>query len=182
MPWRIYLPKSLIETSVEKYHSEYGHFGVSKTLKFMEYHFIWENLKRDISKVICRCKICQQAKVPNRTYTGEQMSIIPEDEYDLLAVDFYGPLPSGQFGMKYIFVVLNVFIKYVVLYTMRNATTKGVLNQLLKDYSINVSRTRRIIYDRETQFTSPTFVDSMKREGVKVIHSSVRYPEGNPVE
>ncbi|KAG5864333.1 hypothetical protein JTB14_018731 [Gonioctena quinquepunctata] len=182
MPWKIYLPKSLIETSVEKYHSQYGHFGVSKTLKFIEYHFIWENMKRDISKIIRRCNICQQAKVPNRTYTGEQMSIIPEDEYDLLAVDFYGPLPSGQFGMKYIFVVLNVFTKYVVLYTMRNATTKGVLNQLLKDYFINVSRTKRIISDRGTQFTSSTFVESMKREGVKVMHSSVRHPEGNPVE
>lgn len=55
---------------------------------------------------------------------GEFQPIIPENPNALIAVDFYGPLPTSRAGTKPIFVVKSLFSKLVTLYPIKNANTK----------------------------------------------------------
>ncbi|XP_019096023.1 PREDICTED: uncharacterized protein LOC104779116 [Camelina sativa] len=42
-----------------------GHFGIAKTLKVMQDHFHWPNMKRDVERICGRCVTCKQSKSKN---------------------------------------------------------------------------------------------------------------------
>jgi len=51
---------------------------------------------------------------------------------DLVSVDHLGPFPTGQRGMKYLFVCIDNFTKYTWIYTIRSANTKQAMNSINK--------------------------------------------------
>ena len=55
---------------------------------------------------------------------------LPERPNEILSIDFYGPLPASKGGFKYILSTIDAFSKYVVLYPLRRANTKAVINKL----------------------------------------------------
>ena len=97
-------------------------------------------------------------------------------------MDFFGPLPKSIGGVKYIFVTLDVFSKLVQLYPVRRATTEVIVNRLSKDYFSRVGKPSRILSDHGTQFTSSRWKNFVEESGIRHILSSVRHPQGNPVE
>lgn len=113
---------------------------------------------------------------------GNVHAIVPEGPNDLIACDIFGPLVPSVAGVKYIFVVLNVFTKFVRLYTLRNATAKGVVRKLENDYFPMERIPKRILSDKGTQFTSKHWDECLKKYNVQKIFCSTRYPQGNPSE
>lgn len=73
---------------------------------------------------------------------------------DLICVDFYGPLPKSIGSMEYVFVVLDMFSKYVKLYPIKKKNCETILRKLFD------------LYIPEIQ----------------VIYSSIRHPKSNPIE
>ena len=62
---RLWLPKTSIrEFVILELHSGglAGHFGRDKTIHLVEDRFFWPGLKRDVSTVVQRCRVCQLAK------------------------------------------------------------------------------------------------------------------------
>lgn len=74
---------------------------------------------------------------------------------DLVSVDFFGPLPRSTGEMEYIFVVLDIFSKYVRLYPIKRETTDTVLKKLFDSYFPEMGKPKRILSDNGTQFSSP---------------------------
>lgn len=54
--------------------------------------------------------------------------------------------------------------------------------RLLKEYLPKYGPIRRILSDRGTQFTSRLWQDTLKKENIKPIFTSVRHPQANPSE
>lgn len=175
------IPKSLVEETVQEYHSVLGHFGVFKTCRALKNDVWWTNMNKSVKKVIKRCDICQRAKSSPKT-NAEFCHIIPEGKNQLVAVDFYGPLPVSRGGVTYIFVVLDVFSKLVTCYALKRATTCAILNRLIKDYFVKHGVVWRVMNDQGTQFTAGLWRSRLAECGVTVIHTSVRHPQANPVE
>lgn len=179
--WRIFIPTNMQEELIKDYHEIYGHYGTWKCYGVITQNFIWNNIRRSIAKVIARCTLCQQAKVPNQILQAHMKSIIPQDIDDLLAIDIFGPLPSSIRGVKYILVVLNVFSKYVKLYTLRKANTKSIVNKL-NSYFNSVTKPKKILSDNATYFTGKLWKEFLQSNGITELHSSKYYPQGNPSE
>ena len=66
---------------------------------------------------------------------------------DLIAVDTHDPMPTSNFGHKYIFIVYDVFSKFITLYAMKSLTTKGCLNKITKNYVPAYGAPRAILSD-----------------------------------
>lgn len=64
----------------------------------------------------------------NIAMEGRFHHIVANKPCDLVAIDFYGPLPRSSGGVQYILLALDIFSKYVCLYPMRNATTQSALS------------------------------------------------------
>ncbi|KAK8916635.1 hypothetical protein KSP39_PZI023109 [Platanthera zijinensis] len=39
-----------------------GHFGRDKTIALVENRFLWPGLKRDVTRVVCHCRVCRTTK------------------------------------------------------------------------------------------------------------------------
>lgn len=76
----------------------------------------------------------------------------------------------------------DVFSKLVTLYQIRRANTKICLAKLKDHYFSKMGRPNRVLSDHGSQFTSPVWKAGLEAEGIKVIFSSIRHPQSNPVE
>jgi hypothetical protein len=180
--WRMMLPEEL-ETPIIKYIHEYlGHQGTDKCFCQIAAMFSIKNLGRKLRRYIASCGTCQRVKHPNRAVNVESLSHLPTQPGELTAVDFYGPLPVGRGGVKYLFVCLDVFSKYVTLYPLKAATTKGSLKKITDHYIRNVVKPETILSDHGSQFTSPIWKNTLEDLGIIVKYTPIRHPESNPAE
>lgn len=97
-------------------------------------------------------------------------------------MDFFGPLPMSTAGVQYIFVIQDLFSKFVTLYSIKKANTKTCLDKLTKHYFSEVGMPKRILSDNGTQFRANAWRSTLESYGVKVKFSSIRHPKSNPVE
>uniref|UniRef100_A0A1B6HNZ1 Integrase catalytic domain-containing protein n=1 Tax=Homalodisca liturata TaxID=320908 RepID=A0A1B6HNZ1_9HEMI len=128
------------------------------------------------------CQLCQCAKHTTVKSIGFLQPIIPKKLKDIISVDLIGELPVGRGGVKYIFVVLDLFSKFVKLYPVKRATSRVLLNKLINEYIPEVGEIGSVLSDHGSQFTSNLWYNTLRDLNIKTIHSSVWHPASNPVE
>lgn len=139
-------------------------------------------MNRDIKKFVLRCDLCQRVKYINVNMEGAYRMVHSTEPGDLVCVDFYGPLPRSLGGLEYIFVLLDVFSKYVKLFPIKKENSRTILRKLFNSYIPEMGKPERILADHGTQLTSPKWSDQLREAGIRVIYSSIRHPKSNPVE
>lgn len=180
--WQIVIPEVLTRRIVDCIHTKLGHPGVFKTGAYIRQYYYWKSMNAEIKKLVTSCDLCQRVKVNNTNMSSVYRMVYSSEPQDLVCVDFFGPLPRSTGGMEYIFVVLDVFSKYVRLFPIKRETTDTVLRKLFQSYFPDMGYPRRILSDHGSQFTSPKWGQRLREVGIKVVFSSIRHPQGNPVE
>ena len=181
VPPLLCVPKSLLHRVIMLYHEHYGHYGAYKTWCIMRRECWAPNFLRCIKQVLRSCQICQFAKSASLPQPQFE-PILPEHPNDLVAVDFYGPLPKSVGGVSYIFVLVDTFSKLVTLFPVKRATTTAIVNRLTRDYIPVVGKPARILCDHGTQFTAKRWRETLRDLDIKLLFTSVRHPSSNPAE
>lgn len=179
---RLIVPRFLVGSILSSVHEQFGHAGSYKMHKYVFQIFYWKYQRRDIKSFLRHCDTCQRTKCLNYKTEGAFLNVRTNKPNELIAVDFYGPLPGSVAGVKYIFVVLDIFSKLVTLYPIKKANKRICLDKLRSHYFIKVGKPCRVLSDHGTQFTSPFWKAELESEGVEAIFSSIRHPQSNPVE
>ena len=180
--YRIVVPDIYVDRLIREIHNVYGHIGSQKVVKLVEEAFYISNLRHKVTKNLARCESCQVNKNWNRSCQAPMKNIIVDKPSKLLSVDFYGNLPTSTGGVKYIFVTIDAFSKFVKLYPIKKANTNIVLYKLLNDYFPKYRKPEEIICDHGSQFTSSKWIETLEKEGIKIHFSAVRHPQSNIVE
>lgn len=94
--YRVVLPQSLTEEIISYYHQEMGHFGAGKVLSVVRAIFFWPNMGAMTKKILATCEVCQKSKHPNLRPEGPWQNILTKSPGDLVAIDFFGPLPVSK--------------------------------------------------------------------------------------
>lgn len=139
-------------------------------------------MRQYIKRRIQACETCQKIKCYPNNMNPEFVMVRSEYVNDLVSVDLYGPLPKSRGGVQYLLVTVDVFSKLVRLYPLKKATAKAVINRMIQNRFQELGIPQRILSDHGTQFTSGLWVEQMQERGVKVVYSSIRHPQSNPVE
>nr|CAH7745333.1 unnamed protein product [Callosobruchus chinensis] len=141
----------------------------------MKDYFYWPKIQKHI----------RQFKVkPSKVSRGLLNSVIPEKPGELVCLDLIGPLPTsrGGGGVTQLLVVIDAFTKYVRLYPLKRATTRSILNKIMGEYVVKIQKSKCLLSDNGTQFTSKKWGKELVKMGIQIKHISVYFPEGNITE
>ena len=179
--WRIVVPSNLQNKLVSEAHEQFGHVGVHKTFSVLSGYFWWKNMRQMVKNHVAQCDLCQRVKYPNWYTHGPFLPVEATRPNQLVACDYFGPLPRSTGRVEYILVVFDVFSRLVTLYPIKKARTVPTINRM-RQYIAEIGKPSRLLCDNGTQFQSDKWLDFLKEEGIEVIHCSKRHPASNPSE
>ena len=85
----------------------------------LQEHFKFDKMLQKVKVHIRTGDICQNCKdTSNRALFGGTKAVVPLGRGELVSADYFGPLPTSTAGVKYLFVIVNNFTKYVRLFTL----------------------------------------------------------------
>lgn len=180
--WKLCIPTSISSTIIAEIHQMYGHLGTKKCTKMIQEYFTFDRMTKRISEYIRTCDKCQCCKdTDNRNLFGGTRPILPTQKGDLVSGDFYGPLPMSAGGVRYLFVLVDNFTKFIKLYTLRRATTTATLRRVRQCYN-ELGTPKAILTDNGTQFTSKQWVSGLYELQIKPRYTAIRNPCANLAE
>nr|XP_006823668.1 PREDICTED: uncharacterized protein K02A2.6-like [Saccoglossus kowalevskii] len=96
-----------------------GHLGIVSTNKNLRSRVWWPGMEKDAEK---HCKTCHGCQITSRQNPPEPIRstrLLTAPWVDL-AIDFHGPLPSGE----YVLVVIDYYSRYYELVVMKSITAE----------------------------------------------------------
>lgn len=113
--WNAVVPRSAqLRVLGECHDSEHAaHGGIYKTLYRLRQDYYWPRMKRDAITYVRQCEVCKAAKPPNsnqRAFMGKERS--PRKKFQMIAIDYLGPMPTYTKGNQYMFVIIyNIILR-----------------------------------------------------------------------
>lgn len=97
------------------YVSYSAQFGRRKTIGALWTQFIWGTQSQDVKKVLQTCIQCWNQTRVHLHSQLLQRKLPTEWPRDIMAMDFFSPLPTAQLGARYILLCMGHFTKWIKL-------------------------------------------------------------------
>ena len=107
---------------------------------------------------------------------------ITERPFQKIYIDFLGPYPTSRSGNAYIFIVLDHLTKYVLLKSLRKATTTNIIKFLSSEVFYKFGVPEVVHSDNGSQFRSKEFKEFLDGFGVHHMKVGVYAPQSNASE
>jgi hypothetical protein len=103
---QLLVSQSLKNTVMDLMHDSLlsGHLGTKKTKENIKHSLYWYILKEDVELYIARCYVCAADKPPTKRPKAHMGYLKSGAPWDVLAIEYLGPLPITALGNRYILV------------------------------------------------------------------------------
>lgn len=155
--WLPIVPRAMRWSIINNIHESLMHLGWEKTLEKLYNHYWFEGMSRYVRKFTDNCVTCKIAK-PNSGKAQAELHPIPKVmvPWHTVHIDATGKLSGKSDKKEYVFVIIDAFTKYVLLYHTKNIDTKSSI-QAVK-YSVSLfGAPVRVIADQGRCFASQEF-------------------------
>lgn len=183
--WKFVVPKDQRGELFKQYHDApiSGHLGTYKTYHRLLQRYYWPKMRKDTATYVSRCRVCQQAKSTALKPAGLMgTQRIVDRPWQAISLDLMGPFVRSSRGYKYLFVVVDYFSKYSLLFPLRAATARLVSKHLEEDVFLVYGVPSFVICDNGSEFIGQPFKDLLKEYKVKTVYTPSRHPQANPTE
>lgn len=155
-----------------------GHPGITITLKTLQRHVWWPNMRKDVTDYVAACPTCAVNKVPRTLPTGLLQPIpAPRQPWTHLTMDFISDLPKSA-GMTAIWVIVDRFSKMTHFVPLPGLPTAEALSALFISHVVrHHGIPSNIISDRGAQFISRFWRAFCKKIGVTLSLSTSHHPQ-----
>lgn len=127
----------------------------------------------DIKRKVSTCQGCILTSIPGRPEPMVRRQL-PDEAWSDLAVDFLGPMPSGE----YLMVMIDYFSRYMEIEIMTKITAEETVKRWEKIFT-RLGYPRTIIMDNGRQFVSKIVDDYCRLKGITKMHSTPYWPQAN---
>ena len=158
-----------------------GHMGLSKTWARLSSTCWWPGMRAMIEDYVRGCQTCAATKPELRKPAGLLHPLpVPEKPWQVISIDFVGPLPRTPDHFDMILVVVDKFSKMAhFIATTSHATAKHTAKLLLEHVIRLHGVPEAIISDRGTQFTAKLFRKVWEQLGTDLRLSTAYHPQSD---
>ena len=103
-----------------------GHFGAKKT-EVLSTHFFWPRMRQDVERYVAQCATCQKAKSRLNPHGLYMPLHVPSTPWADISMDFVLGLSRTKRGRDSIFVVVDHFLGWHILFLVIRATMLFIL-------------------------------------------------------
>lgn len=150
-----------------------GHPGREKMKRRLRVAVWWPGIDNDVETFCRECVECQMV-APYDKPEPLRIRSLPTAPWVHLAGDFLGPLPDGS----YLFVLVDLYSRYVIADIMKSTTSKDVIN-VLKQHFTRMGLPYVLTFDNAKNFSSQEFKDFCVDFGIKLVHTTPYWPSAN---
>lgn len=168
---KMIVPSSLRRRFLELGHE--GHPGESGMKRRLRDRVWWPGMDKVIKKWITDCEGCRLTGLPQKP-EAMQRRPLPLEAWVDVAIDFLGPLPSGE----YLFVIVDYFSRYKEVEIMTKITAKDTVDRLRAIFK-RLGFPRTISLDNAKQFLSSEFRDYCRGCGITLNYTTPYFPQQN---
>lgn len=166
--WKLCVAEPFRKRVLEENHERItsGHLGIRKTVNRIQRKYYWPGLVRDVIKFVNNCKLCLEHKIPQTKPAGFMHSTKAHGPWDIVTLDFVGPLPKSKQSNCHILVMQDKFSKWVECIPLRVATSTGLTKALRERVCCHFGWPRLVITDNGSQFLSHKFKTFLQENGI----------------
>lgn len=168
---RIVVPISLRKRILKLAHI--GHPGIERTKQRIRGKVWWPNVDKEVEKAVKSCLECQ---LVSNSAPPEPMSVreLPQQPWQVLAMDMLGPLPSGDS----VLVVIDLYSRYRITEILRTTTTDDIIERLEKVF-MRLGLPAVLVSDNARNFSSRQMDEFCAMYGIELRHTTPYWPQSN---
>lgn len=153
----LYVPVSMEQSVIYKYHNSLGYFGVDKVCELIKRSYWLPQMQPKLKDHISKCIACISFNLKLKKFDGPLFYVdkiaIP---FQTIHADHLGPLTLTKGKNEHILAIVDGFTKFLKLYATKTTNSREVMKHL-KSYFIVYSTPEVLVTDRGTAFTSKQF-------------------------
>lgn len=157
--WLPIVPRAFQWAIINLVHESIMHLGWEKTLEKTFCHYWFPNMNKYVRRFVENCITCRLSKSHSGKFQSE-LHPIPKATipWHTVHIDATGKLSGKNDTKEYVFVTIDAFTKYVVLYHTLNIDAANAIKALKHGVSLFGAPTR-VIADQGRCFASKDFKD-----------------------
>ncbi len=178
---RVVVPDHMKKEVMKLHHDSpfAGHRAFETTLISLNKRYYWNFMPSQVKDYCTSCEKCQKFNFACAHNRAPLKPIVVSRPWQLLGIDFTGPLKTTPRGKKYIVIAVDHFTKYVeaAATTTFDAQTTALFtfNNIICRYGMVES----ILTDQGVNFESKLFKHLCTLLGTDKLHTSTYHPEAN---
>ncbi|PKU62072.1 RNA-directed DNA polymerase [Dendrobium catenatum] len=157
-----------------------AHVGRDKTIEQLQLRFFWPHLRKDVTKFIERCSVCQSYKSGGQT-AGLYLPLpVPASIWEDLSLDFILGLPRTKKGNDSIMVVVDRFSKMAHFIACKKTfDALNIAHLFFREIVRLHGIPRSLTSDRDVKFVSHFWRELWRRLQTDINLSSAYHPQSD---
>lgn len=168
---RIVVPKELRLQTIQLAHE--GHPGITGTKNRLRLKVWWPKMDANAEEFVRKCRSCLIVSAPPRP-EPLRMTEMPDKPWKHLAIDFMGPLPSGD----NLLVTVDYFSRFVEIDIMRSIEASEVIKRL-KAIFARFGVPQSITMDNGSSLTAEEFKQFCREYNIHHVYTIPYWPQQN---
>jgi len=154
-----------------------GHFSVDIMFEKIRSRYFWPQMYENIREYVKSCDACQRR---GKSRTQQTLHPIPvHAPFELIGIDFVGPLPKTKRGNRYIIVAMDYLTKWPEARPVPTATAEETVKFLYEDIICQHGCPKEILSDRGTHFNNQLVQGLMDQFRIQHLLSTPYHPQTN---
>ena len=120
-----------------------GHPGNQRTYQKVAQLYYFTGMRRIITDYVSACIHCQRYKANNAKPSGLLQTPVMNQRGEVLAMDLFGPLPEGDQGERWIFLIEDTATRWIEVFALKEATAEARAHILIEEYFMRFGLPRR---------------------------------------
>ena len=168
---RIVVPHSLRQRAVDIAHE--AHLGIQKTKALLREKVWFPQIDNIVKNTMETCITCQAVSSPNSP-EPLRMTQMPQSQWEVLNIDFYGPLPTGE----YLLVVIDRYSRFPEVEIVSSTKASVIIPKLDKIFAVH-GVPAIVRSDNGPPFNGADYSRYLQALGIKVEWSTPKWPQWN---